>query len=245
LQRNRRAPLLMQQRSAIAKGAKDRYHSIPTTTKLRQILPTPPLRRSVAGDRPQQLSPHHSLGDSFRVDSRRALLIVGKVTLLSPTLLLSPVAALGEASKPRAGRASPTAAREVRFQNFFSSQWSNVLRGLVFCRLTFSRRIASPRGRGRLVKRPSRFDLTFSPSHHVSTAVPVPAGWRMERRKAHKPETYAACSVADTADTDDTAPRYAGHAAIPAAVPGGATVRALPYDAETEYARARANLAGR
>jgi len=179
LQRNRRAPLLMQQRSAIATGAKDRhdrYHSIPTTTKLRQILPTPPLRRSVAGDRPQQQSPHHSLGDSFRVDSRRALLIAGKVTLLSPTILLSPVAALREASKPRAGRASPTAAREVRFQNFFSSQWSNVLRGLVFCRLTFSRRTASHRGRGRLVKRPSRIDLTFSPSHHVPTAVPVPAG---------------------------------------------------------------------
>ena len=176
MQRNRRAPLLMQQRAAIATGAKDRYHSIPTTTKLRQILPTPPLRRSVAGDRPQQQSPHHSLGDSFRVDSRRALLIAGKVTLLSPTLLLSPVAALREASKPRAGRASPTAAREVRFQNFCSSQWSNVLRGLVFCRLTFSRRIASPRGHGRLVKRPSRIGLTFSPSHHVPTAVPVPAG---------------------------------------------------------------------
>ena len=114
---DRHAPLLKQQRSAIATGAKNRYHSLPTTTKLQQILPTPPLRRSVAGDRPQQRSPHHSLGGSFRVDSRRALLIAGKVTLLSPTLLLSPVAALREASKPRAGRASPTAAREVRFQN--------------------------------------------------------------------------------------------------------------------------------
>ena len=90
---------LKQQRSAIATGAKGRYHSIPTTTKLRQILPTPPLGRSVAGGRPQQRSPHHSLGDSFRVDSRRALLIAGKVTHLSPTLLLSPVAAHREASK--------------------------------------------------------------------------------------------------------------------------------------------------
>ena len=76
-------------------------------------------------------------------------------------------------------------------------------------------------------------------------AVPMAGGWRMERRKAHKPEAYEACTVADTADTDETAPRYAGHAAIPAAVPGGAMVRTLPYDAETEYARARANLADR
>jgi hypothetical protein len=76
-------------------------------------------------------------------------------------------------------------------------------------------------------------------------AVPVPAGWRMERRKAHRPEAYAACSVVDACDTDAPAPRYAGHAPAPAPVPGGAMVRTLPYDAETEYARARANLADR
>ena len=67
----------------------------------------------------------------------------------------------------------------------------------------------------------------------------------MERRKAHKPETYGGCTVADVADTDDTAPRYAGHAPIPAAVPGGAMVRSLPYDADREYAIARDNLANR
>ena len=76
-------------------------------------------------------------------------------------------------------------------------------------------------------------------------AVPMAGGWRMERRKAHKPETYTACTVADVADTDDVAPRYAGHAAIPAAVPGGAMVRTLPYDAATEYAKALDNLARR
>ena len=80
-------------------------------------------------------------------------------------------------------------------------------------------------------------------------AVPMAGGWKMERRKSHKPETYSACTVADAADTDDTAPRYAGHAAIPAAVPGGAMVRTLPYDAAqaeavAEYNRAAAAAAG-
>lgn len=76
-------------------------------------------------------------------------------------------------------------------------------------------------------------------------AVPFPAGWRMERRKAHKPEAYPPCTVPDSVDTDDPAPRYAGHAPIPAAVPGGAMVRTLPYDADREYAIARDNLAKR
>ena len=156
------------------RGSARRYPALATTTKVQQILPTPPLRRLVAGNRPQQRSPHHSLGGSFRVDSRRALLIAGKVTNLSPTLLLSPVAALREASKASGRPRLSNYSWGSSLPELFSSQWSNVLRGLVFCPLTFSRRIASPRGR--LVKRPSRIDLTFSPSHHVPTAVPVPAG---------------------------------------------------------------------
>lgn len=77
------------------------------------------------------------------------------------------------------------------------------------------------------------------------SAVTIPAGWRMDRRKSHKPEAYPPCIVEDAADTDGPAPRYAGHAPIPAPIPGGPVVRTLPYDADREYAIARDNLANR
>ena len=80
-------------------------------------------------------------------------MIAGNVTPLSPPgSHLSPVAALREASKasgrPRLSNCSLGSSLPERF----SSHWSNVLRGLVFCR------------------------PTVSPSHRVPAAVLVPAG---------------------------------------------------------------------
>lgn len=103
-------------------------------------------------------------------------------------------------------------------------------------------RMVSTSTRNAYVDRPGQTD---DGTAYRFAAVPMAGGWKMERRKAHKPETYGACTVADVADTDDTAPRYAGPAPIPAAVPGGAMVRSLPYDADREYAIARDNLANR
>jgi hypothetical protein len=103
-------------------------------------------------------------------------------------------------------------------------------------------RMVSTSTRTAYVDRPGQTD---DGTAYKYAAVPMAGGWKMERRKAHKPETYGGCTVADVADTDDTAPRYAGHAPIPAAVPGGAMVRSLPYDADREYAIARDNLANR
>lgn len=76
-----------------------------------------------------------------------------------------------------------------------------------------------------------------------------PTGWKMDRRKAHKPSAFAPCAVADTVDTDAARPRYAGPAPLPAilrAQPGdGSGVRCRPFDWETVWAVAEANRAAR